>query len=171
PPPGPGGRRPRRSRRCSLGLRVVPHRVARVRRLVEEQLRRWGLPELVDAVLLGTSELVANVHRHAGPDKRCTIELLLREDRLTVIVVDHGPGLPRERSADHDARNGRGLALVAALGESWGTRVRPDGRGKAVWFTVRLPLGEARSGGPEPGRAQGQAMISTATAAVKAAVA
>ncbi|MBB0233200.1 ATP-binding protein, partial [Streptomyces calidiresistens] len=107
-----------------MGLRVVPHRVARVRRLVEDQLRRWELPELVDTVLLGTSELVANVHRHAGPDNRCTVELVLRGDRLTVIVSDHGPGLPRERRAGRDARSGRGLTLVAALGESWGARAR-----------------------------------------------
>ncbi|MCE7079340.1 ATP-binding protein [Streptomyces sp. ST2-7A] len=131
-----------------MGLRVVPRRVGRVRRLVEDQLHRWDLPDAVDTVLLGTTELVANVHRHAGPDKRCTIELVLRGDRLTVIVFDHGPGLPRERRAGPDAGNGRGLALVAALGESWGARVRPGGRGKAVWFTLRLSTGEPGAGSP-----------------------
>jgi anti-sigma regulatory factor (Ser/Thr protein kinase) len=119
-------------------LQALPSRIGQVRRIVSAQLRYWHLDALIDRAALGVTELLTNVHRHARPDKTCTVELELLLDRLTVSVADHDPRLPEVQSAEPSATCGRGLAMIAAVSESWG--VRPDGdAGKAVWFTLPAP--------------------------------
>lgn len=124
-----------------MELQALPSRIGQVRRIVSAQLRYWHLDPLIDRAALGVTELLSNVHRHARPDKSCTVELELQPDRLTVSVRDHDPRLPVP-AEDTDtagttplATCGRGLAMVAAVSESWGAR--PDGdNGKVVWFTL-----------------------------------
>lgn len=121
-----------------MELQALPSRIGQVRRIVSAQLRYWHLDPLIDPAALGVTELLTNVHRHAQPDKLCTVEIELLLDRLTVSVHDHDPRLPEVREADLTATCGRGLAMVAAVSESWG--VRPDGEsGKVVWFTLPAP--------------------------------
>ncbi|MET9118430.1 ATP-binding protein [Streptomyces longwoodensis] len=123
------------SRHCTVELQALPSRIGQVRRIVSAQLRYWHLDALIDRAALGVTELLTNVHLHAQPDKTCTVELELLLDRLTVSVRDHDPTLPVMEVADRLATGGRGLALVAAVSESWGAR--PDGdTGKVVWFTL-----------------------------------
>ncbi|WP_407554261.1 ATP-binding protein [Streptomyces sp. Pv4-95] len=122
------------SRHCTVGLHALPSRIGHVRRIVSAQLRYWRLDALVDPATLGVTELLANVHRHARPSKQCTVELCVLLDQLTVSVHDLDPRLPHLRAAESWETCGRGLALIAALSESWG--VRPDGEGKVVWFTL-----------------------------------
>jgi anti-sigma regulatory factor (Ser/Thr protein kinase) len=123
------------SRHCTVELQALPSRIGQVRRIVSAQLRYWHQDPLIDRAALGVTELLTNVHRHAQPDKLCTVEIELLLDRLTVSVHDHDPRLPEVRDADAAATSGRGLAMVAAVSESWG--VRPDGEsGKVVWFTL-----------------------------------
>ncbi|MFB7241191.1 ATP-binding protein [Streptomyces populi] len=123
------------SRHCTVELQALPSRIGQVRRIVSAQLRYWHLDPLIDRAALGVTELLSNVHRHARPDKICTVEIELLLDRLTVSVHDHDPRLPVIREADPGSTSGRGLAMVAAVSESWG--VRPDGEsGKVVWFTL-----------------------------------
>ncbi|MFI6492366.1 ATP-binding protein [Streptomyces sp. NPDC050564] len=123
------------SRHCTVELQALPSRIGQVRRIVSAQLRYWHLDPLIDRAALGVTELLSNVHRHAQPDKTCTVEIELLLDRLTVSVHDHDPRLPEVREADPGSTGGRGLAMVAAVSESWG--VRPDGEsGKVVWFTL-----------------------------------
>ncbi|MFJ9426050.1 ATP-binding protein [Streptomyces sp. NPDC101249] len=113
----------------------MPPRIGQVRRIVSAQLRYWHLDPLIDRAALGVTELLTNVHRHAAPDKSCTVEIELMLGRLTVSVRDHDPRLPEMQDVDPSATSGRGLAMVAAVSESWG--VRPDGpSGKVVWFTL-----------------------------------
>jgi anti-sigma regulatory factor (Ser/Thr protein kinase) len=133
-------------RHCAVEFQALPARIGHVRRLVAAQLRHWELDPLVDCCALAVTELLANVHEHAGPDKRCTVELVLLEDRLTVSVRDHDPRLPQLRDRELLATGGRGLALVAALSEGWGVSTAPDGTGKAVWFALPLPDAPARAG-------------------------
>ncbi|WP_406509712.1 ATP-binding protein [Streptomyces sp. NBC_00212] len=126
------------SRQCTVELQALPSRIGQVRRIVSAQLRYWHLDPLIDEAALGVTELLTNVHRHAEPDKVCTVEIELLLDRLTISVHDHDPTLPAVRNADALATNGRGLALIAAVSESWG--VRPLGEsGKTVWFTLTAP--------------------------------
>ncbi|MDX3452372.1 ATP-binding protein [Streptomyces sp. ME02-8801-2C] len=123
------------SRHCTVELQALPSRIGQVRRIVSAQLRYWHLDPLIDRASLGVTELLTNVHRHAQPDKLCTVEIEVLLDRLTVSVHDHDPRIPELRDADPTATCGRGLAMVAAVSESWG--VRPDGEsGKVVWFTL-----------------------------------
>ncbi|GAA3879853.1 ATP-binding protein [Streptomyces lacrimifluminis] len=118
-----------------MELQALPSRIGQVRRIVSAQLRYWHLDPLIDRASLGVTELLTNVHRHAQPDKMCTVDIEVLLDRLTVSVHDHDPRIPELRDADPTATCGRGLAMVAAVSESWG--VRPDGEsGKVVWFTL-----------------------------------
>ncbi|MER5888148.1 ATP-binding protein [Streptomyces sp. NPDC001941] len=126
------------SRHCAVELQALPSRIGQVRRIVSAQLRYWHLDPLIDQAALGVTELLTNVHRHAQPDKTCTVEIELLLDRLTVSVHDHDPRLPTLREPDLLATSGRGLALIAAVSESWGVRPRGDA-GKVVWFTLPAP--------------------------------
>ncbi|MFJ6657400.1 ATP-binding protein [Streptomyces sp. NPDC091377] len=126
------------SRHCTVELQALPSRIGQVRRIVSAQLRYWHLDPLIDRAALGVTELLSNVHQHAQPDKTCTVEIELLLDRLTVSVHDRDPRLPEPSEAGPLATGGRGLAMVAAVSESWGAR--PDGdRGKVVWFTLPTP--------------------------------
>ncbi|MEU5098239.1 ATP-binding protein [Streptomyces sp. NPDC020996] len=123
------------SRHCAVELQALPSRIGQVRRILSAQLRYWHLDTLIDRAVLGVTELLTNVHRHAQPDKVCTVEIELLLDRLMVSVRDHDPRLPEVRDVGPGATSGRGLAMVAAMSESWGAR--PDGEsGKVVWFTL-----------------------------------
>ncbi|MBT2466645.1 ATP-binding protein [Streptomyces sp. ISL-66] len=161
----------RHSRRhCVVELQALPLRIGQIRRIVSAQLRHWQLDPLIDRAALGVTELLSNVHRHAQPDKTCTVEIELRLGRLTVSVYDSDPRLPvlrasagavgvavaaeaaaateaagtdRPDPADALETSGRGLALVEALSEAWGARHRPDGPGKVVWFSLRAAPGPA----------------------------
>ncbi|RII08051.1 Histidine kinase-, DNA gyrase B-, and HSP90-like ATPase [Streptomyces sp. YIM 130001] len=127
------------SRHCTVELQALPSRIRQVRRIISAQLRHWHLEPLIDEATLGVTELLSNVHRHAGPDKQCTVEIVLRPDRLTVSVHDHDPRLPQVHRAESLDTCGRGLALVEAVSESWG--MRPEGpAGKVVWFTLPTPV-------------------------------
>jgi anti-sigma regulatory factor (Ser/Thr protein kinase) len=133
-------------------LQALPSRIGQVRRIVSAQLRYWHLDPLIDRAALGVTELLTNVHRHAQPDKTCIVEIELLLDHLIVSVHDHDPRLPVVGDiADvaTTATSGRGLAMVAAVSESWG--VRPNGEsGKVVWFT--LPAPEPATPTPAPAR-------------------
>lgn len=131
---------PSSSRHCAVDFQALPPRISQVRRIIADQLRHWELEPLIDTTMLGVTELLANVHRHTGADKHCSVELVLLWDRLTVSVRDHDPRLPQLRAAGSLATSGRGLALVAAVSTSWGARVQNGGTGKVVWFTLPAPL-------------------------------
>lgn len=132
-----------------MELQALPSRIGQVRRIVSAQLRYWHMDPLIDRAALGVTELLSNVHRHARPDKSCTVELELLVDRLTVSVRDHDPRLPVVADAAEAldlvplATCGRGLAMVAAMSESWGARPEGDD-GKVVWFTLPAPSAAVR---------------------------
>ncbi|MBZ6102587.1 ATP-binding protein [Streptomyces olivaceus] len=130
------------SRHCTVELQALPSRIGQVRRIVSAQLRYWHMDLLIDRAALGVTELLTNVHLHARRDKTCTVAMELLLDRLTVSVHDRDPRLPVVDDAAPLATCGRGLAMVAAMSESWG--VRPDDEsGKVVWFTLPTTLSAA----------------------------
>jgi anti-sigma regulatory factor (Ser/Thr protein kinase) len=87
-----------------------------------------------DALLL-LSELVSNSVQHAEGD---LIQVLASQDDelLRIEVCDGGDGLPAvRRLPDHDDPHGRGLLLLDALADRWGTdRIG----GACVWFEIAL---------------------------------
>ncbi|MGW6567731.1 ATP-binding protein [Streptomyces sp. NPDC054975] len=134
------------SRHCTVELQALPSRIGQVRRIVSAHLRYWNLDALIDHAALGVTELLTNVHRHAQPDKTCTVRIELLLDRLTVSVHDRDPRIPNigglsgcrlPDDLDEFATSGRGLAIIEAVSESWG--IRPHDEGKVIWFTLPAP--------------------------------
>jgi hypothetical protein len=105
---------------------------------VAAQVERWELSRLVDTASLLTSEIVTNVIRHTrgGPGPR--IRVAVADGYLEIGVVDGEPDrLPRASEApDPMATGGRGLAIVDALSDEWGTAVLPTS--KEVWFRLDI---------------------------------
>ncbi|WP_413811943.1 SpoIIE family protein phosphatase [Streptomyces sp. OE57] len=95
---------------------------------VREQLRAWGLDELITTTELLVSELVANVVRHARGPTRLR---LIRGGSLICEVSDASATTPRIRRAAETDEGGRGLQLVSALSQRWGTRYTAEG--KCIW--------------------------------------
>jgi anti-sigma regulatory factor (Ser/Thr protein kinase) len=94
-----------------------------------------GVPtDVVETVALLVSELATNSVRHAAAGFTLSIER--SPDRIRVAVSDDGPGSPEKRSPDPVEPSGRGLLIVEALSDVWGTAPTPDGRGKTVWFEI-----------------------------------
>ncbi|MCX4885593.1 ATP-binding protein [Streptomyces sp. NBC_00847] len=124
-----------------------PSWAAAVRRTVTERLAEL-LPhsEQLDDAAMATGELFANAVRHAsrGPGDTVAVVIECTEHTLRVVVSDRSPVLPRPRAVDEAAESGRGLAIVSALTDGWGTAPpEPGTPGKRVWFTIKR-LGAAR---------------------------
>jgi PAS domain S-box-containing protein len=109
--------------------------VAVGREFAEATIDTWDCPDpdTRDTVVLLTSELLTNAVRH-GRAGAVRLRLLGFHDRVTVEVTDRSTREPRIRTAGVYDESGRGLMLVEALAQAWGTR--PTSGGKTVWFTV-----------------------------------
>lgn len=115
-----------------LSLSPVPESPGEARRFVASWLERWGYSELIDTAALITSELATNAVEHAG--QRFTVALDDLGDGVHVAVGDPAPALPMP----HDDTFGRGMQIVSALADSWGTTLVPND-GKLVWCDLRTP--------------------------------
>lgn len=129
-PPAPVPLDPLPMDRLRLGPRLDA--AARSRTYVRTALLAWGLEDLLDPVLLLTSEIVSNALLHAGTD-------------MTVCVQQDGPGVrvevtdgsgvpPVRRRMSSSATTGRGVQLLDSLADEWGWI--PSLQGKSVWFRV-----------------------------------
>ncbi|MFF3561918.1 ATP-binding protein [Streptomyces sp. NPDC002574] len=120
-------------------MRVIaePARIAAVRTAVREQLRAWGREDLAHAAALCVTEILANVHRHAGsPECELTLHDLADEGvRATVSDRSHRLPVPAPLPLDWSAERGRGMHLIATAAHRWGARPTPTG--KQVWVVLR----------------------------------
>ncbi|MFD6327485.1 SpoIIE family protein phosphatase [Streptomyces sp. NPDC058442] len=119
------------------GVEAAP----RARAFASGVLTSWRFPaDLHDLGVLAASELVANSLQHGTPPMR--LRLRRTDRRLIVEVTDGDDHLPRRRRAEPADESGRGIAIVATIASSWGSRRTPGG-GKAVWceFTLPKPTG------------------------------
>jgi anti-sigma regulatory factor (Ser/Thr protein kinase) len=97
-----------------------------------------------DDIRVCVSELATNALRHTPAGHLFLVRVLAQEHLVHVEVHDAGDGEPHVCSpADTDDR-GRGLLLVAALADDWGTADR-NGPGKVVWAAFKVP-GRAAAG-------------------------
>ncbi|MDX2936735.1 SpoIIE family protein phosphatase [Streptomyces ipomoeae] len=118
----------------------LPDAVMHARRFTARILRRWQVEEAADAVLLVVSELVTNALVHTQGQVR--LDLILRGDRVRVCVSDSSPRAPAKPViVDWEATGGRGLLLVEAMSESFGSV--PVAGGKQVWSEIVVPGREA----------------------------
>jgi serine phosphatase RsbU (regulator of sigma subunit)/anti-sigma regulatory factor (Ser/Thr protein kinase) len=107
------------------------------RRMLSTWLHSWGVTDdLVETAQLCVSELVTNAVIHAGTPARVTARL--DDERLLVLVQDHGNRGAARRAEEHDPSDisGRGLMLVEALSSAWSAEHSADGT--TVWFELDL---------------------------------
>lgn len=118
-----------------LDLPALPESAAPVRRALAELLVDHIAGDVRDTAALLVTELVTNAARHAGGELR--VRAGLRTDTLLVEVSDTSPQLPEITGLpDWDAESGRGLVLVDALADRWGSDPLPTG--KRVWFELSV---------------------------------
>lgn len=124
-----------------MAVPAHPSCAAGVRRTVAAHLTLWGLTAILDDVVLATDELFTNAVRHtgSGPTDTIAVSLECLERELRVTLADPSPTLPLPRTVDGAAESGRGLSIVAALADDWGTDPPdPGGVGKKVWFSLAV---------------------------------
>jgi anti-sigma regulatory factor (Ser/Thr protein kinase) len=109
--------------------------VAAARSWVRQHLQELAAdPTLVEDAAALLDELVANAVRHTG-STRIAVRLRLHEGVLEVSVHDEASAVrPRLCHPPADQSCGRGLLIVDALAQAWGTRTGPTG--KWVWFQL-----------------------------------
>ncbi|MFI5805294.1 ATP-binding protein [Streptomyces sp. NPDC051561] len=125
-----------RVRRFGFALPACPESVARARHLTTDRLAYWGLfGDVGDTAALVVSELVTNAVIHTGSERvRC--ELTDGDGRLRISVQDEGigDGGPRlRRTAANAGEHGRGLYLVDAMCDTWGSQEYGPDSGRTVW--------------------------------------
>lgn len=97
-----------------------------------------SVDEPLEILELLVSELVTNAVRHAPQSTEVTVQLLYGDGVLRLAVADAGGPLRRPgRQPRASDENGRGLLLVEALADSWGSY--PVAGGKVVWCDVPVP--------------------------------
>lgn len=119
-----------------VDLPAEPASVGQARRFVRRVLDDWGLDDLIDTVQLLTSELATNAVLHA---RTAFAVLVSRTDNeVRVDVLDGSAVQPRSRQPSPTAATGRGVNMVAALAEQWGTTPESQLQGfaKGVYFTL-----------------------------------
>ncbi|MGW5198657.1 ATP-binding protein [Streptomyces spiralis] len=102
------------------------------RNLVRTALAAWYLDELTDTAILLVSELVANAVKHTSSRVIRVIVTRPSERFVRIAVVDRARVMPElVKPGDELVASGRGLLLVDALAERWGTDLYRWG--KQVW--------------------------------------
>ncbi|KUO21275.1 SpoIIE family protein phosphatase [Streptomyces dysideae] len=130
----------------------LPDAVMHARRFTARTLRRWKVGDVTDEVLLVVSELVTNALVHTQGAVR--VDLTLREARVRVCVSDSSPRAPAKPViVDWESTGGRGLLLVEAMSEAFGSM--PVAGGKQVWSEIVLPRREPAPADSEPRTEQG----------------
>jgi anti-sigma regulatory factor (Ser/Thr protein kinase) len=109
------------------------------RGLVRTALHAWSLEKLVKDGELIVSELVTNSIQHSGC--RCIRVVVDRtgERQVRIAVSDRSRKAPSPRMAGDDDEAGRGLLIIAAYADRWGTEHRSWG--KIVWAELEAKRG------------------------------
>lgn len=103
---------------------------------VRERVARWATflsGQQLDDLILATSELVSNAVRHGPPRSMITVAACVAGDVIRLEVHDDG-GRASVSPREPDTRGGRGLHIVAAVAEEWGT-CEPA---TTVWCSMRI---------------------------------
>ncbi|MFF2216457.1 ATP-binding protein [Streptomyces antibioticus] len=141
---------PRRDpERTTHGFTVAAavHAVPAARRQVIELVQDLGLflsDQTLENVELLASEVIANAVVHS--DAPCDVAVTRPDERLRIEVTDADACLPSVVEAGPDDESGRGLLLVNALADDWGTR--REVTGKTTWFEI-APESPAEGAGNE----------------------
>lgn len=101
------------------------------RRLVSSALNTWGLSRLADSATLAVSELVGNAVAHSRCHNIRVTVSRVGPLRVQVAVIDKSRHRPAPHTAAASDEHGRGLLVLDAISDRWGTDPRPWG--KRVW--------------------------------------
>ncbi|WP_405459669.1 ATP-binding protein [Streptomyces sp. NBC_00101] len=113
-----------------------PESAATARRLVRTALAAWGLEHHIDDATVVITELVSNAVDHGRLDSIRVLVTHPAHDCVHLGVVDRSKSVPvLRRDADDEETRGRGLVLVEALSDSWGTELYRWG--KQVWAELK----------------------------------
>ncbi|MET9545791.1 ATP-binding protein [Streptomyces sp. NPDC006627] len=124
-----------------LEVGADPAEVGRARRWARSRLAGSGIEAdepVAETLILLISELVTNAVVHTGCP--AVLRMLLpgvpddAPATVRVEVADRSARPPRQRHAEGDDTNGRGLELVDGLADRWGWQ--PEGGGKSIWCEV-----------------------------------
>ena len=99
--------------------------------------------EIREQVALMVSELATNSLVHAATGFKIRIDH--SDTQIRIEVSDVGGGQPTLRSPGPSEPHGRGLQIVKALSDNWGTTERSEHTEKTVWFELSISP-EGRSG-------------------------
>jgi anti-sigma regulatory factor (Ser/Thr protein kinase) len=115
-------------------------------------VRRWDAVERCDDITVVVSELLTNALLHALPDPaavapRTSIRLGLLQygHHLLCAVADPCGNAPAPAQPTGLAETGRGLQVIAALADTWGS-TPPSRTGKTVWALFTLDRHSAAAG-------------------------
>ena len=118
-------------------LPAEPASVSKARWFVRSWLREHALAELEGDVQLVVSELATNAVLHAGTPFIVTVHG--SDTRLVVLVQDGSPVHPALVTADPLTGAGRGVSIVDAVSQDWGSHDLPPAA-KSVWAAFNLPV-------------------------------
>lgn len=129
--------------RFRFALPARPSSAAGARRLTRDRLAVWKLrDDLRDTAALIVSELVTNAVVHTA-SALVVCELRRLDHLLRIAVQDQGrlSGGPKLRASSDD-EHGRGLFLVDALSQAWGSHDAEDASGRVVWSELAHSAGQ-----------------------------
>jgi len=119
------------------------HAIGATRTFTFHTMQKWGVTDRADDVAAVVTELLTNALRHALPKAQQTaatlsswpikVGLLHPGSHVVCAVADPSTELPELREPDWQDESGRGLVVVAALSDHWGSCAAPDEQGKVVW--------------------------------------
>lgn len=120
-----------------LGRICLPALTTNVR--IARQFVRFRLQaEQLSAIVCETAELIGSelvtnavVHHECNSQSAVLLGISRAERFLYIDVYDTNPAMPRPRRPDAVTASGRGLQVVEALSDRWGTNRTADG--KVVW--------------------------------------
>ncbi|MFE9597095.1 ATP-binding protein [Streptomyces hokutonensis] len=121
--------------KCGFTVAAAVDAVPAARRQVIALAKDLGLhlsEQAMENVELLAGEIIANAVLYT--DGPCDVAVTRTDERLRVEVTDTDPSLPSVVDAGLDDESGRGLLLVKALADAWGTR--PEPMGKTTWFEI-----------------------------------
>ncbi|MFD0274363.1 ATP-binding protein [Kitasatospora sp. NPDC127111] len=138
-------------RRLATLLTPTPKGAALGRRIARQQLTAWRINSLAEepfhSALLIIAELAANASTHGRvPGRRFELALALTVDPHVLRIEvsdcrgDRHPVLPAVCAPN--SRSGRGLTLIDALADRWGSDPRHP-NAKTVWAELDLPAARA----------------------------
>ncbi len=129
---------------------ALPSAVPSARLHARQIAWEWGLSALSENVGLLVSELMTNglaAARAIEPISPVRLWLLADTTRILILVWDANPHLPALVQAEEYAESGRGLLLVQALSQRWGSCPTPQMGGKVVWALCGTNTSHASRGG------------------------